>query len=134
MIILPCPFCGFRAEVERGVGEYWVGCQSCRNGSKLHASPSDAIDDWNRLASMPTEKEWTDILAGLSLGDVSDRPRFVAYDESYCLSRHDCAKMAQQLARHFAPRQASNHTDHQAPASGALVHPVVGCEPSTGAR
>jgi hypothetical protein len=61
-----------------------------------------------------TEKDWTDILAGLSLGDVNDHPRFVAYDESYCLSRRDCGKMAQQLVRHFAPREASNAQDQPA--------------------
>lgn len=30
--------------------------------------------------------------------------------------------------------QAPNPTDHQAPASGALVHPVVGCELSNGEK
>ena len=69
-----------------------------------------------------SEKEWTDILAGLSLGDVNDRPRFVAYDESYCLSRRDCAKMAQQLVRHFAPRTAPN-TEVCGPASGGSTAP-----------
>lgn len=121
MTILPCPFCGFRAEVETGVGEYWVGCQSCRNGSKLHTCAADAIEDWNRRTGMPTEKAWTDLLAGLSIGDVNDRPRFVAYDESYCLSRRDCAKMAQQLVRHFAPLEASNSIVEQSNAAPTIV-------------
>ena len=56
------------------------------------------------MITSTTEKEWTDILAGLSLGDANDRPRFVAYDECYCLSRRDCAKMARQLVWHFASR------------------------------
>jgi hypothetical protein len=56
---------------------------------------------------MPSEKEWTDILAGLSVGSATDHPRFVAYDECYCLSRRDCAKMAQQLVRHFAPAETA---------------------------
>ena len=77
----------------------------------------DALTVENRelkIAREISEKDWIDILAGLSLGDVNDRPRFVAYDESYCLSRRDCAKMAQQLVRHFAPRTAPNTSDQRA--------------------
>jgi hypothetical protein len=58
------------------------------------------MESESRLKNL-TEEEWTRLLTGLSLGDVNDRPKFVAYDESYCLSRHDCKKMAQQLVRHF---------------------------------
>jgi len=53
-----------------------------------------------------SEKDWTDILAGLSVGDANDPPCFVAFDECYCLSRRDCKKMAQQLVRHFNPPNA----------------------------
>jgi len=65
-----------------------------------------------------SEKDWTDILAGLSVGDANDRPRFIAFDECYCLSRHDCKKMAQQLARYFNPPnvkitgQGDGHAKH----------------------
>jgi hypothetical protein len=61
----------------------------------------ERIEKLQRVADID-EKEWTDILSGFSLGDVNDRPRILAFDESYCLSRHDCAKMAHQLVRHIA--------------------------------
>lgn len=89
-----CEICGESV----GPGVFRCTCPSANKDMKWNA----------RVTPQLSEKEWTDILSGLSLGDVNDRPRFAAYDESYCLSRRDCAKMAQQLVRHFAPRTAPN--------------------------
>jgi len=144
MSLLPCPFCGTIPDTDDGESGGTVECcnRHCSVQPSIFRDHEPSYDGlsiatqewntrWNAIAAM-TEKDWTDILSCLSLGDVNDRPRFVAYDESYCLSRRDCAKMAQQLVRHFAPRQASNATSHQAGASPALVQTLDG--PALGAK
>jgi hypothetical protein len=55
------------------------------------------------------ESQWAEILGALSLGDINDRPRFIASDESYHLSRHDCRKLAAQLVQHFTAPSPKGH-------------------------
>jgi len=53
----PCPFCGGIAEVEiigvirtdnKYVGGYIARCKSCRNGTHMNMSKTEAIDLWNQ--------------------------------------------------------------------------------------
>ena len=135
--LLPCPFCGDPPESDDGESGGTVECcnRHCevqpsifRDHEAMCDGLSLAVDAWNRQPRL-TEAQWVEILIGLSLGDCNDRPRFVAYDESYGLSRHDCKKMAQQLVRHFALRQASNpKADPAAGVGGSASSALLGAD------
>lgn len=68
---------------------------------ELLKSKRDAVMRVAASHPIPSTERWVEILLGLSLGDDNDRPKFVAYDECYGLSRRDCVKLAKQLTRTF---------------------------------
>lgn len=42
----PCPFCGAPAEIQTGMGEFWVLCE--RNCQSMKHKKSLAIKAWNQ--------------------------------------------------------------------------------------
>ena len=52
--LLPCPFCGGKAELQKGMCELdnYVMCLECRSKTKLYNTKESAIKKWNTRKPM----------------------------------------------------------------------------------
>ena len=55
----PCPFCGGKAELVRGMWEVWVDCDACHasSGMESEINESTAVANWNRRVKAVKEGE-----------------------------------------------------------------------------
>jgi len=56
--LLPCPFCGFDAELisDGGKQRYYVWCVRCKSRSYIHKTKADAVAYWNSRGDIRNEK------------------------------------------------------------------------------
>lgn len=55
--LLPCPFCGGTDLKLFGeyAPEWWVCCETCKAATQTRTNKSQAIEDWNRRATLQSQ-------------------------------------------------------------------------------